>query len=57
MRVAYLRVRLDGEPIATKVAFAFEFEYGSGKIVSDLLLLCIIPHSHANMSIASSAEM
>lgn len=52
-----LWIRLNREPVAAEVAFALELVYGSREIVSNLLLLRVIPHSHTNVSVTSSAGM
>jgi hypothetical protein len=50
-----LGIGLDLKPATAKMALAPERKYGRGVIHANLLLLCIITNTHADMSLACSA--
>lgn len=53
--VTYLRIRLYLEPTVTQMAFASERVYRCRVVVPNLLLLRVVPHTHANVVVACSA--
>lgn len=56
MDLTHLRVCLDHKPVIAQVALAAKGVYGRGKVIAYLLLLGVVPDTHANVIIASIAE-
>lgn len=56
MDQTHLRVCLDHKPVIAQVALAAKGVYGRGKVIAYLLLLGVVPNTHANVIIASIAE-
>ena len=52
---AYLRIRLNLKPPFAEMALASERVDGRAVVGSDLLLLSVVTHAHANVVVACSA--
>lgn len=49
-----LWIGLDFKPAVTEMAFTAERVNWGGEVVSDLLLLSVVPHAHADVVVACS---
>ena len=54
---AYLRIRLNLKPPVAEMALASERVDGRAVVVSDLLLLSVVPHSHTDVVVACPTSL